>query len=81
MRLAGNSRILKVVNETRLLIRIFSMQRKGPTAEELDRINNEHHEIVKAIVDTHSERAYATYLGAHSEQPPGKAGGVRPLGS
>ena len=57
MRLADNSRILKVVNETRLLIRIFGMRRQGHVAGELDRIDKEHREILRAIIDQEADRA------------------------
>lgn len=48
MRIAANSRMLKVVNETRLLIRIFGLMRRGHSRQDLERISNEH----RAIADT-----------------------------
>jgi DNA-binding GntR family transcriptional regulator len=57
MRMAGNARILKVVNETRLLIRIFSIRRTGHRAAELEQIHRQHREILQAVADNHPERA------------------------
>jgi DNA-binding GntR family transcriptional regulator len=47
--LSQNVRIHKVVNETRLLIRIFSMHREGHNAADLDRIYSQHKELLEAI--------------------------------
>ncbi|MBV8817275.1 MAG: GntR family transcriptional regulator [Acidobacteriaceae bacterium] len=47
MRLADNARILKLVNETRLLIRVFAMYRSGHTADELASIYKGHCDILK----------------------------------
>ena len=63
MRLADNSRMLKVVNETRLLIRIFGMRRQGHAAAELERIDNEHREILRAIVERHADRSMQLIAG------------------
>lgn len=49
MRLAGNSRIVKVVNETRLLIRIFAIQRHGHSRRELEKIAAEHRAIADGL--------------------------------
>jgi len=57
MRVAGNSRILKVVNETRLLIRIFAIRRAGHRPIELENIHRQHHEILRAVAERHPERA------------------------
>jgi DNA-binding FadR family transcriptional regulator len=65
MRLARNARILKVVNETRLLIRIFAMYRSGHSAAELDRIHASHCEILRAVTEHDPEcamRAIATHI-------------------
>lgn len=43
--LSYNARINKIVNDTRLLMRIFSMPRRGHTIAELDRIHR-HHELL-----------------------------------
>lgn len=50
IRLAANARILKVVNETRLMIRIFGIQRSGHRREELERIYKQHKAILEAVV-------------------------------
>lgn len=49
LRMAANSRILKVVNETRLLIRIFSIHRQGHDAATLTRIYKYHQDIIDAV--------------------------------
>ena len=50
IRLALNSRILRVVNQTRLLIRIFALERPGYNLTELQRIRGEHSEILDAVI-------------------------------
>jgi DNA-binding GntR family transcriptional regulator len=57
LRMAGNSRILKVVNETRLLIRIFAIRRTGHRAIELDQIHGQHRQILQAVADRQPEHA------------------------
>ena len=57
MRMAANARILKVVNETRLLMRIFGMRRKGHTVALLDDIHRRHSEILDAVAKRDPERA------------------------
>jgi DNA-binding GntR family transcriptional regulator len=57
MRIAGNSRSLKAVNETRLLIRIFTTRHVGHSAAKLERIHGEHCEILRGIAERHPERA------------------------
>jgi DNA-binding GntR family transcriptional regulator len=57
MRIAGNNRSLKAVNETRLLIRIFTTRHVGHSTSSLDRIYGEHCEILRGIAERHSERA------------------------
>lgn len=49
MRLAVNNRMLKVVNDTRLLIRIFSISRSGYDASMLEQIHGQHSAIIQAI--------------------------------
>jgi len=49
MRLAMNERMLKVVNDTRLLIRIFGIQRPKYDAATLQRIHQQHSEIIQAV--------------------------------
>lgn len=57
MRMAANARIERVVNETRLLIRIFAMPRRGHTAALLEDIHRRHSEIARAISDQDQEAA------------------------
>lgn len=47
--LSQNMRINKVVNDTRLLMRIFTMLRRGHNAAELDRIYLKHKELLDCI--------------------------------
>jgi DNA-binding GntR family transcriptional regulator len=49
VRTAANGRILKVVNETRLLIRIFAMHRDGHRIEDLEHIYQYHTDVLRAV--------------------------------
>ncbi len=57
IRLAANGRILKLVNDTRLLIRIFAMRREGHDAALLEKIYQEHAGILQAVVEQDPRRA------------------------
>jgi len=57
MSMAQNSRIQKVVNDTRLLIRIFACYRRGHAATLLDQIHREHQDLLNAMVNHDAERA------------------------
>jgi DNA-binding GntR family transcriptional regulator len=57
MRMAANARILKVVNETRLLMRIFGMRRRGHTVALLEDIHRRHSQILDAVANRDPERA------------------------
>lgn len=57
VRLAANARILKLVNETRLLIRIFAMHRRGHDAALLARIHDQHGEMLRAVAGKNPKRA------------------------
>ena len=57
MRIAANARILKVVNETRHLMRIFAMRDRGHDGEETGLIHRHHSEIVRAIKEQDPSRA------------------------
>jgi DNA-binding GntR family transcriptional regulator len=50
VRAAANSRILKVVADTRVLLHIFGIRRKGHDAAQLTQIHRYHSEILGAIV-------------------------------
>jgi DNA-binding GntR family transcriptional regulator len=47
--LSQNVRIHRTVNETRLLMRIFSMRTQGHTVEDLDRIYKQHKELMESV--------------------------------
>ena len=57
IRMAANLRILKVVNDTRLMIRIFGIQRSGHKYDELEHIYRHHREILDAVIDQNGELA------------------------
>jgi DNA-binding GntR family transcriptional regulator len=57
LRLAGNRRILKVVQDTRLLIQIFSIRREGHDADLLLQIHGFHREILDAVARSDGEAA------------------------
>ena len=50
VRAAANSRILKVVADTRVLLNIFAIRRKGHEPAQLTQIHRYHSEILAAIV-------------------------------
>jgi DNA-binding GntR family transcriptional regulator len=56
-RLAGNGRCLKALNETRLLIRIFTARRHGLDPSKLEKIHGQHCDILKAVAEGNVERA------------------------
>lgn len=64
IRMAANARILKVVNDTRLMIRIFGIRRSGHKKSELERIYKSHREIFQAVLDRDGGRAQ-TLLSEH----------------
>jgi DNA-binding GntR family transcriptional regulator len=64
VRMAANTRILKIVNETRLLIRIFAIHRRGHNASLLASIHRQHCEIVQALAGHDAERT-TRILSAH----------------
>jgi DNA-binding GntR family transcriptional regulator len=57
MGMAQNSRIQKVVNDTRLLIRIFACYRRGHAVNLLEQIYSEHQNLLDAMVHNDSDRA------------------------
>jgi DNA-binding GntR family transcriptional regulator len=62
--LSQNVRINKVVNDTRLLLRIFSIRRESHDASDLARIHNEHNELLEFIARG-DEAATCRLLSAH----------------
>ena len=57
MRMAANARIQRIVNDTRLLIRIFAMPRRGHTVGLLEDIHSKHSDILRAIKEQDRQRA------------------------
>ncbi|HZQ51878.1 MAG TPA: GntR family transcriptional regulator [Bryobacteraceae bacterium] len=57
VRMSSNARILKLVQETRLLIRIFAIHRRGHNAEMLRKIHDQHSDMLRAVIDRNPKRA------------------------
>lgn len=57
IRIASNARILKVVNDTRLMMRIFAIQRSGHRRDELERIHRHHRAILQAVLQSNPDEA------------------------
>ncbi len=57
VRAAANSRILKVFADTRVLLNIFGIRRKGHDARQLQEIHRYHHEILTAMLARESKKA------------------------
>ena len=57
VRMAANARILKLVNETRLLIRIFSIHRQGHNAAMLASIRAQHSEMIRSVSERNPQAA------------------------
>jgi len=64
VRAAANSRILKVVADTRVLLNIFAMRRQGHDSDQLTQIHRYHSEILAAIVRGDPQQAMRL-LGEH----------------
>lgn len=62
--MANNSRLHKIVNETRLLIRIFAIYREGHDRDSLKSIQRYHQKILDSVVKQQPEGAMAA-LGEH----------------
>jgi DNA-binding GntR family transcriptional regulator len=62
--LSQNVRINKVVNDTRLLLRIFTMRRESHDAAALERIYQQHNDLLECI-DRHDEASTARLLSEH----------------
>jgi DNA-binding GntR family transcriptional regulator len=54
--MAANARILKLVNETRLLIRIFAFHRDRHDVQSLERIYRQHCEVLSAVAGRDPEK-------------------------
>jgi DNA-binding GntR family transcriptional regulator len=57
LRLAANARLIKVANDTRLLVRIFAIRRCGYTIPELEGIHRQHCDVVRGIAEQNSPSA------------------------
>jgi DNA-binding GntR family transcriptional regulator len=57
VRMAANTRILKLVNETRLLIRIFAMHRRGHSNLMLASIRAQHGDMIRAVSERNPQAA------------------------
>jgi DNA-binding GntR family transcriptional regulator len=57
MQLAANARMLKVVTDSRLLIRIFALGHQAYDASQLDRLYRQHDQIIRAVSDQNPELA------------------------
>jgi DNA-binding GntR family transcriptional regulator len=64
IRMAANARIMKVLNETRLLMRIFAIHRQGHTIELLERIHRYHAAVLNAV-ETRDADAATKALSEH----------------
>jgi DNA-binding GntR family transcriptional regulator len=62
--LSQNVRINKVVNDTRLLLRIFTMRRESHNVQALERIHGQHKQLMEAIV-RQDEAASCRILSEH----------------
>jgi DNA-binding GntR family transcriptional regulator len=64
LRAAANRRILKAVTDTRVLLNIFAMRRKGHSAAQLAETHRYHSEILNAVVRKDAEAAMRL-MGEH----------------
>jgi DNA-binding GntR family transcriptional regulator len=54
---AGNRRLMKVINNTRLLLRIFTFRREHHTVELVAQVHTYHREILEAVVKKEADNA------------------------
>ena len=64
LRAAANRRLLKAVADTRVLLNIFAMRRKGHSAAQLSEVHRYHSEIFRAVVRKDAEAAMRL-MGEH----------------
>jgi len=64
MSITGNSRIQKILHDTRLLIRVFAIRRRGHTADELQSIYDHHQQILNSVAAKNSDAAMKA-MSAH----------------
>lgn len=65
--LSQNARIHKVVNETRLLMWVFSFRRLGHSIADLERIHSQHQELLDSIAKQNAE-ATVRIISAHLQE-------------
>lgn len=63
MSMTGNSRIQKILHDTRLLIRVFAIRRTGPDAAQLQGIYEFHQQILDAVAAQDSAKAMDAMAG------------------
>jgi DNA-binding GntR family transcriptional regulator len=64
MSMTGNSRIQKILHDTRLLIRVFAIRRRGHDAAQLQSIHQYHQQVLNAVASQDSESAMKA-MAAH----------------
>ena len=64
MSMTGNSRIQKILHDTRLLIRVFAIRRRGHNAEQLESIHQYHQQVLNAVAAQDSDAAMKA-MSAH----------------
>jgi len=64
MSMTGNSRIQKILHDTRLLIRVFAIRRRGHNAEQLESIHQYHQQVLNAVAAQDSGAAMKA-MSAH----------------
>lgn len=64
MSMAANERIMKIVNESRLLMRIFALERPGYDAKALEDIHQQHSDIIRSVT-AHDPELSAHLLTQH----------------
>jgi DNA-binding GntR family transcriptional regulator len=71
MSMSGNSRIQKILHDTRLLIRVFAIRRHRHSAKELQSIHDYHQQILDAVAAQDGEsamKAMATHIQASQRE-------------
>ena len=64
MSMTGNSRIQKILHDTRLLIRVFAIRRRGHNAAQLQSIHDNHQQVLDAVAAQDGEAAMKA-MAAH----------------
>jgi DNA-binding GntR family transcriptional regulator len=64
MSMTGNSRIQKILHDTRLLIRVFAIRRRGHNADQLQSIYDYHQQVLNAVAAQDAQAAMKA-MAAH----------------